>query len=148
MDVPVDRRSGSLSGGERARLALASILLARFDVSLLDEPTNDLDFAGLELLERFLTSVDAGVVVVSHDRAFLDRTVSRILELGSGTQCVREFVGGWSDYEATRERVRRDHERAYGRWDAERRRFRDLHHIDASRRARTARAPAGAGRTR
>jgi energy-coupling factor transporter ATP-binding protein EcfA2 len=117
LDVPFDRRSGSLSGGERARLALASILLARFDVYLLDEPTNDLDFAGLELLERFLTSVDAGVVVVSHDRAFLDRTVSRILELGSGTQRVREFVGGWSDYEATRERVPRDHERAYGRWD-------------------------------
>jgi ATPase subunit of ABC transporter with duplicated ATPase domains len=136
LDVPVDRRSGSLSGGERARLALASILLARFDVYLLDEPTNDLDFAGLELLERFLTSVDAGVVVVSHDRAFLDRTVSRILELGSGTQRAREFVGGWSDYEATRERVRRDHERAYGRRDAERRRFRDLHH-DRREQART-----------
>jgi ATPase subunit of ABC transporter with duplicated ATPase domains len=136
LEVPLDRRAGSLSGGERARLALASILRARFDVYLLDEPTNDLDFAGLELLERFIASVDAGVVVVSHDRAFLDRTVSRIVELESGTQRVREFVGGWVEFEAARERAQREHEREYARWDAERRRFRDLHH-DRREQART-----------
>ncbi len=68
LDLDLDRRLGSLSGGQTARLALASILLGRFDVYLLDEPTNDLDFAGLELLERFVRSLDAGVVVVSHDR--------------------------------------------------------------------------------
>jgi ATPase subunit of ABC transporter with duplicated ATPase domains len=136
LDVRLDRRPGSLSGGQRARLALASILLARFDVYLLDEPTNDLDFDGLELLERFVASVDAGVVVVSHDRAFLDRTVSRIVELEAGTQRVHEFPGGWSDYETARELARLEHERAYGRWDAERRRFRDLHH-DRREQART-----------
>ena len=79
------RRSGSassstarcrpLSGGEAARAALASILLSRFDVLLLDEPTNDLDFAGLARLERFLDALRRSGGVVSHDRAFLDRTV-------------------------------------------------------------------------
>jgi ATPase subunit of ABC transporter with duplicated ATPase domains len=108
LDIPLDRLTGSLSGGQRARLALASILLARFDVYLLDKPTNDLDFAGLELLERFVASVDAGVVVVSHDRAFLDRTVSRIVELEAGTQRVHEFAGAWNAYEAGREQARRE----------------------------------------
>ncbi len=148
LDVPLDHPAGTLSGGQRARLAVASIRLARFDVYLLDEPTNDLDFAGLDLLEQFVASVDAGVVVVSHDRAFLDRTVSRIVELEAGTQRVLEYTGGWSDYEAARERARQEHERAYGRWDAERRRFRDLHH-GRRKEARTHGKGAGRrGRTR
>ena len=58
LDVPLEREVGELSGGERSRAALASILLSRFDVYLLDEPTNDLDFDGLELLERFVASVE------------------------------------------------------------------------------------------
>jgi ATPase subunit of ABC transporter with duplicated ATPase domains len=126
LDVPVERSLGALSGGEAARLAIGSILLARFDVFLLDEPTNDLDFAGLDLLERFVRSLEAGVVVVSHDRAFLDRTVTRIVELEAGTQHVREYAGGSSEYETARQRVRVEHERAYDRWGAERRRFSDL----------------------
>ena len=69
-----ERQMTSLSGGEAARAALAAILLARFDVFLLDEPTNNLDFAGLARLERFLDNLAAGVVLVSHDRAFLDRS--------------------------------------------------------------------------
>jgi len=85
-------------------------------------------------------------VVVSHDRAFLDRTVSRIVELEAGTQRVHEFAGGWNAYEAAREHARREHERAYGRWDAERQRFRDLHHTRATRHAHTARVRAGVGR--
>ena len=68
-----EREMTTLSGGEAARAALAAILLARFDVFLLDEPTNNLDFAGLARLERFLDDLPAGVVLVSHDRAFLDR---------------------------------------------------------------------------
>jgi ATPase subunit of ABC transporter with duplicated ATPase domains len=126
-DVPFDRPLGSLSGGEAARAALASILVAQFDVYLLDEPTNDLDFAGLDLLERFVHSLDAGVVVVSHDRAFLDRTVTRIVELEAGTQRVHEYPGGWSEYEAARDRARAEHERAYAEWERERRRVTDLH---------------------
>jgi len=127
LDAELDDSVAELSGGERSRVALASILLARFDVYLLDEPTNDLDFEGLELLERFLLRVDAGFVVVSHDRAFLDRTVGQIVELESGTDRVHLYTGGWSEYEAARDRARSEHERAYTRWSEERARFGDLH---------------------
>ena len=74
-------RPSALSGGEAARASLAAILLSRFDVLLLDEPTNDLDFDGLERLERFVAERPGGAVIVSHDRAFLERTVTRVLEL-------------------------------------------------------------------
>ncbi|HEY3051329.1 MAG TPA: ABC-F family ATP-binding cassette domain-containing protein [Gaiellaceae bacterium] len=127
LDVPLDRRVSELSGGQKSRTALASILLSRFDVYLLDEPTNDLDFAGLELLEGFASEVDGGVVVVSHDRAFLDNTVNRIVELESGTQRVHHYAGGWSEFEATRERARAEHERAFAQWSDERARFGELH---------------------
>ena len=127
LGVSLDREVSALSGGEKSRAALASILLARFDVYLLDEPTNDLDFAGLELLERFLSRLDAAFVVVSHDRAFLDRTVNRIAELESGTQRVHEYTGGWSEYEASRARARAGHERQFKVWREERARFGDLH---------------------
>jgi ATPase subunit of ABC transporter with duplicated ATPase domains len=127
LGAELDRVVAKLSGGERSRVALALILLARFDVYLLDEPTNDLDFAGLDLLERFLLSRDAGFVVVSHDRAFLDRTVSEIVELESGTERVRHYTGGWSEYETARERARAGHERAYKHWSEEHARFGDLH---------------------
>src|SRR6187431_3810986 len=71
----------SLSGGQAARAALAALLLSRFDVVLLDEPTNDLDLAGLERLETFVRGLRSGVVLVSHDREFLARCVTRIVEL-------------------------------------------------------------------
>ncbi|HSS73163.1 MAG TPA: ATP-binding cassette domain-containing protein [Gaiellaceae bacterium] len=143
LDLPLARPVAGLSGGQSARVALASILAARFDVYLLDEPTNDLDFPGLALLERFLGSVDASVVVVSHDRAFLDRTVRRIVELEAGTQRVHEYAGGWAEYEEARARARAEHERAYAEWEGERDRFTRL------RRDRRAQARAhgkGAGR--
>jgi len=127
LEVELERCVADLSGGERSRAALASILLARFDVYLLDEPTNDLDFDGLELLERFLLRLDGGFVVVSHDRAFLDRTVNHILELESGTERVHHYTGGWNEYEAARERARSVHERAYAEWSEERAHFGDLH---------------------
>ena len=76
----------ALSGGEEARAALAGVLRGGFDVLLLDEPTNDLDFAGLAWLERALAAHSGSVVVVSHDRAFLDRTVTRIVELDEWTR--------------------------------------------------------------
>jgi ATPase subunit of ABC transporter with duplicated ATPase domains len=114
LGVPLDRPLAGLSGGEAARAALASILLSRFDVLLLDEPTNDLDFPGLARLEAFLSTFDGAVVVVSHDRAFLDRTVTRIVELDEWTHGAREYVGGWSEYEAERARRRARH---YERWE-------------------------------
>jgi ATPase subunit of ABC transporter with duplicated ATPase domains len=127
LGVALERRFAKLSGGERGRAALASILLARFDVYLLDEPTNDLDFDGLALLERFVNRVDGAVVVVSHDRAFLDRTVERIVELEEGTQRVHVYAGGFSEYEQARARERAAHERAYAEWRSERERFGELH---------------------
>jgi len=107
--------AGTRSGGQKARAALAELLRGNFDVLLLDEPTNDLDFTGLAWLERALASHPGSVVVVSHDRAFLDRTVTRIVELDEWSRGTTEYAGGWSDYEAERERRR---ERHYRRWDA------------------------------
>jgi ATPase subunit of ABC transporter with duplicated ATPase domains len=127
LDAPLERRVAELSGGEASRAALASILLSRYDVYLLDEPTNDLDFPGLELLERFVGEIDGGVVLVSHDRAFLDQTVDRIIELEAGTQRVHEYAGGWSEYEVSRERARAEHENAFAEWSVERARFSKLH---------------------
>ncbi len=105
----------SLSGGQAARAALGAILLSRFDVLLLDEPTNNLDFAGLDRLERFVRDTSSAVVVVSHDRAFLDATVHRILELQEETRRAVEYAGTWTDYVAARDLSR---SQQYARHDA------------------------------
>src|SRR5207237_892388 len=81
LSVELTRPAEALSGGEAARAALAAILLSRFDLLLLDEPTNDLDFNGLDRLERFLHGYRGALVLVSHDRALLDRAVTRIVEI-------------------------------------------------------------------
>ena len=107
LPVSLEQETATLSGGEAARAALAAILLSRHDLLLLDEPTNDLDFDGLDRLERFVDGFQGGIAVVSHDRAFLDRTVTRIAELDPWTGRVREFAGGWSDFAAARDRARR-----------------------------------------
>jgi ATPase subunit of ABC transporter with duplicated ATPase domains len=120
---PLDEQLQTLSGGEAARVALAGILLSRFDVYLLDEPTNDLDFAGLALLERFVAGVRGAVLVVSHDRSFLDRTVSRIVELEEGSRRAVEYAGGWSEYEAARLAARRRHYESYESYVGERERI-------------------------
>ena len=124
-EVGLARRLGrtldSLSGGQAARASLAALLLARFEVFCLDEPTNDLDFPGLERLERFVADLRGSLVVVSHDRAFLDRTVTRIVELEEGSGTLREWPGGWSDYEAARERSRAAQYRRYEEGEGRRR---------------------------
>jgi ATPase subunit of ABC transporter with duplicated ATPase domains len=129
--VTLDRPVEQLSGGEAARLALAATLLSRFDVLLLDEPTNDLDFDGLERLERFVVSTDGALVVVSHDRAFLDRTVTRVAEIEPGRGRVREWAGGWTEYAAARDAAR---EGAYTRFAAAQERRRELDTLLAARR--------------
>ena len=121
-----DREMTTLSGGEAARASLAAILLARFEVFLLDEPTNNLDFAGLDRLGRFLDGLAAGVVLVSHDRSFLDRTINRIVEIEAETRKVHEYAGTWSEYEAARERARAQHETAYADFVDERARLSSL----------------------
>ena len=96
-----------LSGGQAARVGLAALLLSRYDLLLLDEPTNDLDLTGLDQLERFVTGNRAGIVVVSHDREFLARTVTRVVELDLAQQLVRVVDGGYEAYLTEREVARR-----------------------------------------
>ena len=105
--VDLDRPMTGLSGGQAARANLASLLLSRYDVFLLDEPTNDLDIAGLEILEDFVRKLRAATVLVSHDRAFLERTVDRVLELDLAQQKTRLFGGGYAGYLEERETARR-----------------------------------------
>jgi ATP-binding cassette subfamily F protein 3 len=90
------QRIGSLSGGERSRLQLALLVLSGANFLLLDEPTNNLDIASAEVLENSLADFEGTVLVISHDRYFLDRTVSRILALEDGL--ITEYPGGYSDY--------------------------------------------------
>jgi ATPase subunit of ABC transporter with duplicated ATPase domains len=104
----------ALSRGQATRAGLAALLLSRYDVFLLDEPTNDLDLEGLERLERFLTGLRAGVGVVSHDREFLARTVTRVVELDLAQQTVAVYGGGYAAYLHEREvaarRAREDYD--------------------------------------
>ncbi len=90
------QRIGSLSGGERSRLQLALLVLSGSNFLLLDEPTNNLDIASAEVLENSLMEFDGTVLVISHDRYFLDRTVNKILCLENGK--LTEYIGGYSDY--------------------------------------------------
>lgn len=92
----------TLSGGEAARASLASLLLARFDSYLLDEPTNDLDLLGLDLLENWVTSVRQGLIVVSHDREFLRRTVTHVAEIDEFTHDLTVYAGGYDSFLAER----------------------------------------------
>jgi ATPase subunit of ABC transporter with duplicated ATPase domains len=138
----LDRPVALLSGGQRARAALAAMSVVRFDVLLLDEPTNDLDLDGLDELERIVAAFDGGIVVVSHDRAFLDRCVDRFVELDPFSHEASEFVGTWSDYERERER-RREHQRiAHERTSGERAR------LMAQARVMTAQAAHGVAKVR
>ncbi|MEZ5241913.1 MAG: ABC-F family ATP-binding cassette domain-containing protein [Microthrixaceae bacterium] len=106
LDVALDQPMTTLSGGQAARVGLAALLLSRFDVLLLDEPTNDLDLAGLDRLERFVTDTDTGIVVVSHDREFLTRTATQILELDRHQNSWYLYGGGYDAYLRERERAR------------------------------------------
>jgi ATPase subunit of ABC transporter with duplicated ATPase domains len=105
--VALDAETTGLSGGQAARVGLAALLLSRYDVLLLDEPTNDLDLAGLDQLERFVDGSRAGIVVVSHDREFLARTVTRVVELDLAQQLVRVHDGGYDAYLVERDVARR-----------------------------------------
>jgi len=92
------QRVGSLSGGERSRLQLALLVLSGANFLLLDEPTNNLDIASAEVLENALNDFNGTVLVISHDRYFLDQTVNRIFELKDSQ--ITEYAGGYSDYAA------------------------------------------------
>jgi len=113
LTLDADALMTSLSGGQAARVALAALLLSRFDIVLLDEPTNDLDLDGLERLESFVTGLRGGVVLVSHDREFLARCVTRVLELDLAQGANRVFGGGYDSYLDERETARRHKREEY-----------------------------------
>ncbi len=136
----LDEPTLALSGGEAARCSLASLLVSRFDVFLLDEPTNDLDLAGLERLERWVTGLRAPVALVSHDRAFLERVVTDVVEIDFHTHRATRFGGGWSAFVAERERARRHAQQRYDEYEAKR--------TTLARRAQREREWASKGRAR
>ncbi|MGA8980448.1 MAG: ABC-F family ATP-binding cassette domain-containing protein [Pedococcus sp.] len=103
----------ALSGGEAARAGLAALLLSRYDVLLLDEPTNDLDLDGLERLEQFVAGLRSPAVIISHDREFLARTVTRVVELDLAQQQVAVYEGGYDSYLAERAVARRHARESY-----------------------------------
>jgi ABC transport system ATP-binding/permease protein len=100
----IDTRVGTLSGGERSRLLLAREFARKSNLLVLDEPTNDLDLETLDLLQEVIADYDGTVLIVSHDRDFLDRTVTVTLGLdGSGK--VDIVAGGYADWEARRKQA-------------------------------------------
>ena len=102
-----ERPMTDLSGGQGARARLAALIVSRYDLYLLDEPTNDLDLEGLDRLEHFVGGLRAGAVIVSHDREFLARTVNSVLELDPTQRTARLYGGDYTSYLAERAVVRR-----------------------------------------
>ena len=116
----LSRDATELSGGQKARLGLAAVLLAQPDILLLDEPTNDLDDAGLSLLEGRLRRTQAGLALVSHDRAMLAAVTTSILELDEFTRSGTLFSGGYDAYIAERGLAERRAVDAYAAYESER----------------------------
>lgn len=114
------REMGALSGGQRARVALARVILGRADILLMDEPTNDLDLAGLTALEAFVNDFRGGIVLVSHDRQFLSSTITAVAELDEFTHRLTVFNGGWDAFETERTAMRRHEQEAYDTFDERR----------------------------
>jgi len=123
--LPQEEGRSETSGGEAARARLGEFLRRPLGVYLCDEPTNDLDFDGLDWLERELASLTGAIVLVSHDRDFLEATVDRIVELDEWTHTLTEYAGGWSGYEQARTSALRRQREAYERYAGEKERLED-----------------------
>jgi len=106
--LPEDQLVSTLSGGQKTRFSLALVLLSNPQILLLDEPTNHLDIVMLEWLETWLNDFQGTALIVTHDRTFLDITVSRILELNPSSHAIRSFDGSYSEYIET---VTREHDK-------------------------------------
>jgi len=97
-----DHRIETLSGGEKTRLYFARLILSKPELLILDEPTNHLDYEGIIWLQELLSAFDGGVLVVSHDRYFLEKAVSKIWEMDKGS--IKEYIGSYSSYKEAKER--------------------------------------------
>ncbi len=117
--LPRDRLVAELSGGEKMRVALAGLLLRAPDLLLLDEPTNHLDFAALEWLGNYLTRQAGAVLIVSHDRRFLNTTVRRVLEIPAHSREIVDYPGDYDAYAAAKVAERRRWEAEYARQQEE-----------------------------
>ncbi|WP_435192265.1 ribosomal protection-like ABC-F family protein [Streptomyces sp. bgisy126] len=127
-----DRPLGSLSGGEQARLALACVLAAAPELLLLDEPTNHLDAAAAHWLAERLRAHRGTVVAVTHDRGFLERVATTILEVDRDERTVRRYGDGWTGYRSAKAAARRGAEQRYTEWAEEVARTEEL--LDAAAR--------------
>jgi ATP-binding cassette subfamily F protein 3 len=127
--IDLDRPVMALSGGQKTRLVLARLLVDDPQFLVLDEPTNHLDVTALEWLEAWLADFPGGVLVVSHDRAFLDRTVNHIIALDPETATARTLAGTYSDFADT---IRRERDKQWSQWRDQEDRIGRMKH-DASR---------------
>ncbi|MFH9174988.1 ribosomal protection-like ABC-F family protein [Streptomyces albogriseolus] len=117
--LPRDRAIGDLSGGEQVRLRLAALLAASPEVLLLDEPTNHLDDQALTWLEDHLRTRPGTTIAVSHDRTFLDRVATALLEVDADRRTVTRYGNGYTGYLAEKAAARRRWEQEYARWESD-----------------------------
>ena len=114
-----DYKIGDLSGGQRTRIALAAIFVAKYDVILLDEPTNNLDQSGVAMLEEFIKSSPASFLIVSHDRRFLRNVTTQIIELTYGDKGIRQYSLGYDEYVEARKREKESIVHTYEQYERE-----------------------------